>query len=75
MASAQEHWITRFSIHGRPCTESWEKRAGLSSDAIYLGYPVSALNFDDDYRKITCSDFKNAVNGAARGLQRTLGPG
>ena len=75
MACAQEYGKFELQFTGDLVPNLVEKRAGLNSDAIYLEYPVSALNFDDDYREATNGDFKNAVNGAARWLQTRLGPG
>ena len=53
-----------------------DKRAGVTPEAIYAEYPVSALSYEEGYRKITYRDFANAVNGAAGWLSKTLlGPG
>ena len=52
-----------------------DKRARLTPDAIYAEYPVSTVSYDKGYRQITYGDFANAVNGAARWLIDTLGPG
>ncbi|CAD6582894.1 MAG: hypothetical protein ASARMPRED_001098 [Alectoria sarmentosa] len=52
-----------------------DKRAALTPDTVYSEYPVSTLTYDEGYRKITYRDFANAINGAARWLVDTLGPG
>lgn len=52
-----------------------DKRARLTPDAVYAEYPVSTLTYYEGYRSITYRDFANAVNGAARWLANTLGPG
>ena len=52
-----------------------DKRAVLTPDTLYSEYPVSALTYDEGYRKITYNDFANAINGVARWLVETLGSG
>lgn len=52
-----------------------DKRAALTPDTLYSEYPVSTLTYDEGYRKITYREFANAINGAARWLVDTLGPG
>ncbi|MCJ1245408.1 hypothetical protein MMC30_002612 [Trapelia coarctata] len=42
---------------------------------LYAEYPVSPLSYEKGYRKISYSDFANAVNGIAWWLFRILGPG
>ena len=52
-----------------------DKRAKLTPDTIYSEYPVSTLSYEQGYRSITYKDFANAVNGLARWLIETFGPG
>lgn len=75
MASARELKKPDLQFTGDLVPNLVDKRAILTPDAIYSEYPLSAMTYDEGYRKITYRDFANAVNGAARWLQTTLGPG
>jgi len=44
-------------------------------DAIYAEYPHSPTTYAEGYRAITYRQFANAINGCARWLVDTLGPG
>ncbi|KAJ5263339.1 NRPS-like enzyme [Penicillium angulare] len=44
-------------------------------DAIYAEYPINPTSYDEGYRKITYKSFGNAVNGLAKFLVESLGPG
>lgn len=48
--------------------------AKVDPDALYAEYPVSTLTYDEGYRRVTISDFANAVNCVAFWLHDTLGP-
>ncbi len=52
-----------------------DHRASTHPDALYSEYPVSCLEYEQGYRRITYADLANAVNGIAWWLYRTLGPG
>ena len=41
---------------------------------LYAECPISAVSYEDGYRKISYSDFANAINGMAWWLYNTLGP-
>ena len=75
MASFHEQKKPDLRFIGDTVPNLVDKRASLTPDAIYVEYPVSALNYEEGYRKITYRDFANAVNGAAGWLSKTLGPG
>lgn len=49
--------------------------AQVKPDAIYAEYPVNPMSYDDGYRPITYKAFANAINGLAKWLTETLGPG
>lgn len=75
MASAHEQTKPDPHFTGDLVPNLVDKRARLTPDAVHSEYPISALTYDEGYRRITYRDFANAVNGAARWLQTTLGPG
>ena len=75
MASAHEQKRSDGRFTGDLVPNLVDQRAQLTPDAIYSEYPISTLTYNEGYRKITYRDFANAVNGAARWLQTTLGPG
>ncbi len=73
MASTHEQKKPNLQFTGDTVPNLVDKRARLTPDAIYAEYPISALTYDEGYRKINYRDFANAVNGAAGWLQSTLG--
>ena len=70
-----EQHFPSFDFTGDFVPNLVDKRAELTPDAIYSEYPVSTSSYDEGYRQITYKDFANAINGAARWLVDTLGPG
>lgn len=40
---------------------------------MYANFPVSAITYEEGYRKITDEDLAHAVNGAAWWLEKILG--
>ena len=52
-----------------------DRLAEITPQSLYAEYPVSPLNYDEGYRKITYGDFANAINGIAWWLHNTLGLG
>ena len=75
MASTDEQRKPDLQFTGDLVPNLVDKRARLTPDVVYSEYPISAFTYDEGYRKITYRDFANAINGAARWLQTTLGPG
>ena len=75
MTSTHEHNKPGLQFIGDLVPNLVDKRARLTPNSIYSEYPISPLSYDEGYRTITYGDFANAVNGAARWLQTTLGPG
>lgn len=49
--------------------------AKTKPDAIYAEYPINPISYDAGYRKPTYKAFGNAVNGLAKFLVESLGPG
>jgi acyl-CoA synthetase (AMP-forming)/AMP-acid ligase II len=47
--------------------------ASTQPDGLLAEYPVSAVSYDEGYRKITYGQFANSVNGLAHWMKRTLG--
>lgn len=47
--------------------------ASSQPDSLLAEYPVSAISYEEGYRKITYGAFANAVNGLAHWMKRTLG--
>ncbi|CAL5868171.1 uncharacterized protein PFLUO_LOCUS2395 [Penicillium psychrofluorescens] len=62
-----------------PCEELLptivDHHAALHPDKVYAEYPISPTSYAEGYRKITCRDLANAVNGIAGWLLEHLGPG
>lgn len=52
-----------------------DQRAQLTPEATFAEYPVSPSSYSEGFRKVSCRDLANAVNGAAQWLTQTLGPG
>ena len=51
-----------------------DQRAQTEPERLYAEYPISAVSYEDGYRKISYNDLANAVNGMAWWLHNTLGP-
>ena len=51
-----------------------DQRAQTEPERLYAEYPILAVSYEDGYRKISYSDFANAVNGMVWWLYNTLGP-
>ncbi|RAL16033.1 acetyl-CoA synthetase-like protein [Aspergillus homomorphus CBS 101889] len=49
--------------------------AKVKPEAIYAEYPVNPMSYDDGYRPVTYKALANAINGVAKWLTETLGPG
>jgi len=49
--------------------------AAKKPQALYAEFPVSALTYEEGFRKVTYGDFANAINGIAWWLHENLGPG
>lgn len=49
--------------------------AQVKGDEIYTEFPISPVNYEEGYRKVTWKDLANAVNGVAKWLTEKLGPG
>lgn len=43
--------------------------------AIYAEYPVNPMSYDQGYRQISYKSFSNVINGLAKWLTESLGPG
>lgn len=53
----------------------FDSLAKVKPEALYAEYPVSALSYEEGYRRITYGSFANAINGLAWHLHDELGPG
>lgn len=47
--------------------------ATVDPEGIFAEYPVSAISYQEGYRKFTYRAFANAVNGLAHWMRGTLG--
>ncbi|PWY66351.1 acetyl-CoA synthetase-like protein, partial [Aspergillus sclerotioniger CBS 115572] len=64
-----------FDINNQLLPNIVDHYAQVKPDAIYAEYPVNPVSYDDGYRPITYKAFANTINGLAKFLTETLGPG
>ncbi|KAJ5768772.1 hypothetical protein N7520_003331 [Penicillium odoratum] len=62
-----------------PCTQLIpnviDHYARVKPDAIYAEYPLSSMSYEYGYRVVTYKALANAINGIAKWLIESLGPG
>ena len=49
--------------------------ASTEPDAVYAEYPADNASYEAGFKTLTYAQLANAVNGTARWLTQTLGPG